>query len=193
MEELYNTYHSYEPSDRCWLDGTYFNPVFDEYHGLVTEPLIVELTPKGNLVTGPKHFNIPENVFGLIRVKIRISRLGKDSIMRHSNLVILDQKEKEVLRFEPLLDHEYNDKINDELEKYFKRFLPEYTYVEIDNHPQKYDEMCPDKGMCVAYVIKAALMFAMNTVYMEEEEMSTEESLDDIKRFAAAVEHIFNL
>lgn len=193
MEKLYKTYHLYEPSDRCWLNGNYFNPVFNEYNGLITEPLIVELTPEGNLVTGPKDFNIPENVFGLLRVKIRIIKSQKDSIMRHSNLIILDQKTKEVLRFEPLLEHLYYNKINEELEKYFKRFLPEYKYVEINNHPQIYDETCPNKGMCVAYVIKAALMFAMNTVYLEEEEMSTEESLDDIKRFAAAVEDIFNL
>ena len=197
MKVLFETYHKYEPSKRCWLDGDYFNVVFREYQGLITEPLIIEIFPKGDTFEGPKDLNIAKSwkrgVHGLIRVKIRIKESGSKNIMRHSNLLVIDQDRREALRFEPMLEHVYHDEINEVMKKYVEEFLPGYTFVEIENHPQTYDTTCEDKGMCVAYVIKAALMFAMNVDDHSDEEMTAEESLDDIKRFASAVEALFEL
>ncbi len=195
MQKLFDTYHSYEPSQRCWLDGDYFNVVFEEYDGLIHEPITVEITSKGNNVSGPEEFDLPPNAFGLVRVKIVIKDKSDSKttrVIRHSNLLVIDQDRKEALRFEPMFENRYDRIINTELEKYVHEFLPEYTFVEIENHPQKFDRMCEDKGMCVAYVIKAALMYVMGVADLSDDEDSTEESLDDIKRFASAVETIFD-
>lgn len=77
----------------------------------------------------------------------------------HSNLIYIDTKKKEVVRFEPLFDEYYTDPINTMMAKYFKDLLPQYSFRMLKEHPQlPSTDSCPSKGMCAAYVLKKAMM-----------------------------------
>lgn len=98
----------------------------------------------------------------LIRVIIVVEHEGEGEHIyksRHSNLLIIDSNEKTVRRFEPLSSHMFHGAINDALKAYFRGKLPDYDYSELPVHPQPNVTKgeCEGKGMCVAYVIKAAL------------------------------------
>lgn len=223
MEELYETYHRYDPSDRCWLDGQYFKAVFADYPGFTNDPLIINLDGRGS-ISGPTHFDLNPRYVTLVRVKIRGNGDGgrnqkngdssnSPNTIKHSNLIIIDSSKREIYRFEPMLEHRYYNEIHNLLKSHMAKVLPDYRFVELSNHPQTYDEACSDQGMCVAYTIKAGVLFALGVEGMADggggrggkggdESPSPSSSPNnsprepnhvDIKRFAAAVEHIFSV
>ena len=92
-------------------------------------------------------------------------------------------------RFEPLSDEhlpaELNDLINEILEDYLGPLGMELFVF--DAHPQ---QTCSNKGLCVAYMIKAGVIATLHP----EANISAEFGLDaeeDIKRFATAVEALY--
>lgn len=215
MEQLLENYSQYTPSGRCYLDGRYFNEVLKGYTGLVTKPLRViisinkKVEKKEDSYEWEQEFSI--NTDGtaiplklksgdpeLVRVIIQIDRKyqsQKDSRplkSRHSNLMIIDADAKRVMRFEPLKSHKYKNILNEFFERYFKIFLPDYEYMEIDLHPQSIredDVECKDKGMCVAYVTKLAVLVALD----KEPEFPSDsnDAEKDIRKFSAAIEDQF--
>lgn len=215
MEQLLENYSKYKPSDRCYLDGRYFNKVLDGYVGLVSKPMRVIISINKKSETKKESYEweqefsidtdgtaIPVRLNPgdpeLVRVIVEINRKyqsQKDSRSlksRHSNLIIIDADAKRIMRFEPLKSHKYKNILNEFFERYFKRFLPDYEYLEIELHPQsiKEDDVeCKDKGMCVAYVTKLAVLVALD----KEPEFPSDpdEAEKDIKRFSAAIEDQF--
>ena len=124
----------------------------------------------------------------LIRViiKVRQKKMKGEKVKaahKHSNLVIVDSKDKKIYRFEPLDSFKYNDQVNDALKVYFNTALTDFEYSEIDVHPQK---LVQQKHVChvtsAAYVIKAGVMYVlgMDIAFPSEE---------DSERFASALHH----
>lgn len=194
IRRLDEKYLSYEPSERCWLDGKYIWSVLGAYQGMVQDPIEITLSEHKANISGPlctycmskldpKIVKYPL----LLRVKLDIrppKHIFSDH-MRHSNLLILDFDKGEALRFEPIDDHDFTDVVDSLLEKYVEKIAPSLRYRLLEIHPQpEEDEDCPSKGMCVAYVVKAGI-----DVVMGREIQNI--SLEDIKRFSAAVEDIY--
>lgn len=100
--------------------------------------------------------------FRLIKLLIDISDDKESNVGAvHSNLIIIDTKTKEILRFEPMFDENFTDPINTVLKNYFAEpsVLPDYSYRMLYEHPQlPSTDSCPSKGMCAAYVLKKAMM-----------------------------------
>lgn len=194
IRELDEVYLSYEPSERCWLDGDYVWKVLKGYPGTLEEPLFVTLKEEESNAKGPICKECLEKSGAtnsryplLIRVKIAIYPPGDflEGPMRHSNLLILDFKKGVAFRFEPVDDHGFTAQVSELLEKYVAKVAPSLKFQLLDIHPQpEEDKDCPDQGMCVAYVVKAGLDIAMGRNVEKV-------SLEDIKRFSTAVENLF--
>lgn len=213
MEQLLESYSKYKPSDRCYLDGRYFNKVLNGYSGLVSKPLnvIISINKKvessresyeweqefsidtdGKAIPIKLNTNEPELVRVIIEINRKYQKRDQPMKSRHSNLIIIDAHGKRVMRFEPLKSHKYKNILNEFFERYFKKFLPDYEYMEIDLHPQiiKEDDVeCKNKGMCVAYVTKLAVIVALD----KEPDFSnnSDEAEKNIKKFSAAIEDQF--
>ena len=180
MAKLLASYKSYKPSDRCWLDGGYFNEVFADYEGLVEDQIVISIDSdlEGSLESIPNEFNLDSN--RIVRVIIDVDY--GDFSAKHSNLIIIEPSTQSVYLFEPVSETLFHAIIRDHLLQYLADITPNYHLIDLDVHPEVYDRECASKGMCVAYVIKAALMFVLN------KEISFSEDPNDIKRFAAAIE-----
>jgi hypothetical protein len=182
-------------SKKCALDGRYFWKVLAPYDGLVQSELYLRIN-QGDLVDdeedGPVRdfeskvfFDTDELAatkgapvrYRLIKAIMDISDdAASNTGSVHSNLIYIDTKTKEIVRFEPMFDDYYTEPINTMLEEYFKGILPEYSYRMLDEHPQlPTTDSCPSKGMCAAYVLKKAMMVVtgndrpLNGDPMEEE------------------------
>lgn len=220
METLIKNYKEYDPSENCFLDGRYFNKVLSGYPGLVSKPLVVHIKTGDKDKTEldgyewerpftidadqtPIPLRLKDDDPELIRVIIEAERTdpnhkhkdpNKPKKTRHSNLIIIDSHDKKIMRFEPLMSHKYKNILNEFLERFFLRYLPDYKYMEIDLHPQSIDKdddniECKNKGMCVAYVTKLAVLVALDMDPMFP--VDVEDAEDDIKKFAAAIEDQF--
>jgi hypothetical protein len=208
MEELLDTYKDYDPSDRCYLDGRYFNEVLANYEGLVRTPLVIHIQEHPRREhkvfkhhqhfeihekSGPEHLHLKANIPELVRVIIEVDRFKEDEdgdvvehVIRHSSLLIFDAMEKKVYRFDPMKNYKYHDIIGEYLQAYVDHHTDDYDFEEFDHHPEHVDKKCKDKGMCVAFVIKAAVMYALG------DDLHFSKDTDDIKRFAAAVEDLYS-
>jgi hypothetical protein len=183
LKKLDETFRSYQPSERCWLDGDYIWTVWREYPGTIEEPLLLNLTPEHGKVYGMVRIE-RKPVPVLVRVKIDV--VTEEGVnFKHSNLLVFDFSRREAYRFEPVDDHEFGDEINLLLQDYVKKVDNNLRYRELPQHPQpNIDQECPSKGMCVAYVLKAGVDIALGR---DVEVLSGQE----IKRFAQAVESLF--
>jgi hypothetical protein len=194
LQRLDETYLSFAPSDRCWLNGDYIWKVLSEYPGTLEEPILLTIEEEGGHITGPlcRSCLSQRGSEGLrypllIRVKLVIETPDPypEAYMRHSNLLVLDFERRMAMRFEPIDEHVYTEEVNRLLSRYVQKIAPSLQYGVFDVHPQpEEDEDCPSKGMCVAYVVKAGLDIAMGRDVQDI-------SLEDIKRFSKAVEQLY--
>lgn len=153
-------------------------------------PFTMYLTFNGNDLAKTKGVDAR---YRLIKLLIDISD-DPDAVRGtiHSNLIIIDTKRKMVKRFEPLFDPRYTFPIDRELEAFFAKNLPEYSYHMCDYHPQKaVSQICPSQGMCAAFVLKKAMCVvtgqrARKFKSRTTDDMDQEE--DKILRFADAIE-----
>ena len=211
MQDLLATYQDYEPSDKCYLDARFIGTVLREYPGFHHEPVKVHVHEfkaedydeehvkqqfHAKVVAKRIDLSLDEEVPELLRVIIKIKRKDDPHDItptrsKHSNLVIIDHRAKAIYRFEPLFSFKFNDVVNDALELFFATALEGYTFTELDNHPQRLETArCKGKGMCVAYVIKAAVQFALGQE-IDFVAPGTPAGNDDINRFASAVEALY--
>jgi hypothetical protein len=168
MEQLTTLLNTYTEN---YLDGGYFNIVLSEYEGLIDKPLHIHISeyedeePKvkiyGDLlnredISLPLDSQLPL----LIRVIIRVKNEERQLISRHSNLIIIDSNKKRVYRFEPMYSDKYRKQVNHTLKNYFTRYLPDYKYKEMKIHSEGII-LRGKGGMCVTYVIKAAVLYLL--------------------------------
>uniref|UniRef100_A0A6C0CG94 Uncharacterized protein n=1 Tax=viral metagenome TaxID=1070528 RepID=A0A6C0CG94_9ZZZZ len=191
LSKLDDTFRSYEPSARCWLDGDYIWTVLREHSGMLKEPILLNITHEHGHISGP--------LFGLNQVRAKSSPLlirikidivtSSDFRFKHSNLLAVYLSEGKTVRFEPVEEHEFTDEINELLAEYVDKLSKtlgiNLSYSELSKHPQpNVDGECPNQGMCVAYVVKAGVDLALGR---KVETLSSQ----DIKRFASAVEDLY--
>jgi len=171
-----------------YLDGRYFNIILGKYDAVSTRPIIVKMKTTGtetNMDRISIDINRPvvlfrvivelyeqNNIRGVIRHKIA---------SRHSNLLIIDNINRTISRFEPLIENVYSPNINNALIDQFRYRLPQHQYEEIDAHPQPVNS----NGLCVAYVLKYAFYLVMGQPVIFEGE-------SDIIKFALYVNKLYS-
>jgi hypothetical protein len=212
LEKFWEKYKDYDQqSDKCYLDGRYFFKTlfpfdglcFDEFYMQVHHgvPVEVDTGCKGrtldvNISFDPEMLQLAEGPLRLVKMIIAgTTETNENKGTLHCNLLYFDYNRKEIVRFEPILDEQYTPYINKKLKEYFNEEMPDFTFRMMNCHPQLMrSDRCPSRGMCMAYVLKLAMILATNTDddfivhevcpfvydYNEEEER--------ILRFASAIE-----
>lgn len=209
METLLKTYRDYKPSERCYLDARAITTVLSEFPGFLPEVVKIHLHEFAEVDEDDEHVRQEFHAtlksktiqFGsevdMLRVVIKVKthetttreepHIRVKATTKHSNLLIVDHTRKEIYRFEPLMSFKFNDIVNDVLVSALEDVLPDYAFIELDNHPQQLDsKKCKGRGMCVAYVLKAGVQYALG-----QEISFPADSDDDINRFASAVEALY--
>ena len=176
-------YVNYPITRSCYLDGRYFNKVFANYPGLVTEPLEIniygnEKAPKYTVKMSSAKIN--NRYPGLLRVIITTPS------SRHSNLLILDYDNQKIYRYEPLgTSAPYYREVNKIVEQYMDQYM-DFTLYNLDfgvNNAKNPNCMAKDHGFCVAYVIKFGYDYLRNRQF----------NPDNILKFASRVENTYGL
>jgi len=188
-EQLSSFFEKYKDhkrmSDKCALDGRYFYKALAPYKGLVPSEMYIRINLGGQVeVSMPEgqsgqEFWMGQPVFDLAELAATKSedKLPRYRLIKlivdisddpasnlgsvHSNLIYIDtwEDEKKIVRFEPMTPTEYTEPINKVLKAYFKKLLPDYKFMMLEEHPQlPITDACPSKGMCAAYVLKKAMM-----------------------------------
>ncbi len=169
-------------TESCYLPGNYFNKVFENYPGLIREPLEIRLVKRRNAVKKYVHMkvsNINTTMPGLLRVTIEADNL------RHSNLLILDYENGIVHRFEPLgKSAPYFAEVNDLIEDYLNAFFNlELEVIDADfSGVLCKNDKCDNSGFCVAYTILYAYCFINKR---------GEIPCEDIRKFASMIEDTY--
>lgn len=158
MERL-DSYVLSKNTDKCYLDGRYFNLVLSEYSGLLTNPMIITIRKRAEekIYINMAQSNVDTSKVGLLKLIIDLPD------HKHTNLLLLDYQNKRAYRFEPL-GHEgpYFQKINELVEEYLDFFLNmdlEVINVPIDEALDVKNPKCKMSGFCNAYVIMYAYAF----------------------------------
>ena len=134
-----------------YLDGRYFNIVL-KHPSVLFEPIIIKINDTYAIAKNyPLLINFTRNPIIYCRIIIEVEIENK-LVGRHSNLLIVDNINKIMYRFEPTMNVIYNDVINSVLMDLFKSYVG-YKYQELPLHPQNHDKF---NGYCVAYVIMYA-------------------------------------
>lgn len=150
----------------CYLDGRYFNLVFQNYPGLLPNPLHVKISEsyirsgkkadkKERVEVNMLETDINENYPGLLRLVITTPKT------KHTNLLILDYANGVAYRFEPLGENgPYFHKINDLVHSYLSQFFDvdlEVLDVDLREFLNERNLNCEKQGLksgfCNAYVI----------------------------------------
>ena len=180
-----DNYKSYPPTKSCYLDGRYFNKVFDKYPGLIREPLNITImrdqeTGQIRYTDQMKQTLINNQYPGLLRVVINTPE------SRHSNLVIIDYQGAKLYRYEPNgTSSPYYNEINRIIEQYMVMYIDFDMYnIDAPAMNQK-NPACIEKGIkngfCVAYVIKYGYDYLNGRQY----------DPSDILRFSSIIEHVY--
>ena len=135
-----------------YLSGSYFNLVFDKEPGLIRQPLVIRISNQNvTVVSKDIRFRVDPNIPVYV-LRIIIELMGSDGklVSRHSNAIIIDSKERKIVKFEPLAGVD-TSKINQVLLSVLRPSFRGYQFIESSAHPQHIDSPI---GLCVAYTIK---------------------------------------
>jgi len=176
-----NQYNLQPPTQSCYLDGRYFNKVFERYPGLVKEPLNIVIVRDKR--TGEMRYEnymtqteINNNYPGLLRVIINTPE------GRHSSLVIIDYKDAKIYRFDPYgRKSPYFEQVNTIIERYLDLYIDFDMYVVENPVYDQKNPKCVSGGFCVAYVIKYAYDYLNGRQFDPTE----------ILRFAGMIENMY--
>ena len=189
LDDLEN-YDGMENTNSCYLDGRYFNLVFKNYPGLLSNPLHIDIRSMGiKSANRNDKKEIPfihmrdNNIESLNTETPGILRLVISSPeTRHSNLLILDYNNEKIYRFEPLgKTAPYYEQVNDLLSSYFTNFFPfdlEVADLEFSEILDEKNPQCKKSGFCVAYNILFAYSYLKQTDF----------DPSDIRKFAKLIE-----
>lgn len=184
-EMILNTNHhqeylKYEDTRNCFLDGRYFNAVFNGYEGHCSEPLYIKIYNNedrnvADVILPETKVNFNHKV--IIRVVVDIK-----GIIRHSCLLMIDpMKENDNSRMVTLFDpvelsrsgvSEIEIEITQMVEmiagliyRYLKVSIPNLRlFIESPIMEKPYSP-CEISGFCNAHVIKRAVDYLLNQEY----------------------------
>lgn len=179
MEPNLANYKQWLP--REYISGSYFNRVFAKEPGLIQKPLILRVegssvSVRNSDISFKRDPQIPVH---LLRVIIEVIANGKVG-SRHSNVIIIDNQKKDIIRFEPLSGLE-GSAVNEAIVKVLGPVFHNYRYYESVAHPQRLDS---SRGLCVAYSIYFAYFYLLQEPIVFEGEYN-------MHRFAMAIKHIY--
>lgn len=182
--DLLLNYEQYPASKSCYLDGRYFNLVFQDYPGLIDQPLHIHIDDNGslNIHLPYMHINPSEDYFGLLRVIVS----SKD--MRHSMLVVFDYANEKAYIYNPDVHHpELNELLVEGITSYLSKFL-DYEYFETAEYEyvEKEQLACTKSGVCNSLTILYALFFIEGLEY-------TNKAVKNARKFMTAVETNYDL
>ena len=171
VDDLSN-YQGLENTESCYLDGRYFNLVFQNYPGLLPHHLHIDIsethvkTPNRNeIVDNSKVFmgdnRMDPNFNGLLRVVIHTPET------MHSNLLIIDYENRKIYRFEPLgKEGPHYEKVTDLIAKNLSHILPfDIEVLDVRIPFDEQNEKCEKSGYCVAYIILYAYAYLKQTTF----------------------------
>lgn len=154
------SYEDYPESDKCYVDGWYFNEVLDDVEGICLnkgQPVTIKLTPHSNTITFPIWDISTENL-AVSRVVIEDAR-GKYQ-RRHTNSIVIDNINQEVYRLDPLEDTamnpEHQMKIDSLMRKVYDSLgVGDYEMKSLTRNFRKPAKPlgCDQYGYCVAEAI----------------------------------------
>ena len=181
--DLLLNYNQYSPSKSCYLDGRYFNLVFQDYPGLIETPLYIHIDEgELNIMLPYMKIDSSADYFGLLRVVVTTPNI------RHSLVVIFDHENQKAYIYNPDVHHpEFNDLLVDGITAYLSKFLDyEYFSTAEFKYVEKEQLKCEKNGVCNALTIMYALFFIEGLEY-------TNRAVNDARKFMTAVETNYDL
>ena len=187
-----------------YLDGRYFEKVFSNYPGRFTKvyninlyvdetsgkvfadtDLFSDINEDKSVAMNPAGIYFARLVLNLFKTTAvdsmsfeQVINSGSTQLVsRHSNVLVINDKSRKVLRFEPLAEMPYDDVVNEVITRRL-RAIPRfsgYSYEEVDIHPQNPGS---NIGICVAYAIK----FVLNYIGNKRQVFGTEQDMLDFSR-----------
>ena len=188
-------YKNESDSNSCYLDGRYFNLVFQDYPGLIIHPLFIDINDKITVQMIDTTFNIKYT--NLLRVIITTKEI------RHALLVIINHMDKIVFIYDPDVHQnlELHTLVVDEIKTFLSHKLTYHKkYDELTSNQHLYYQYkdiitspiytnqhdCTKYGLCNALVIK----YAYNVL---NDKHLTKNDVLYIKKFMNAIEKHFKL
>ena len=172
-----DNWESMHATKNCYLDGGYFNKVFEKYPGLLTNVLHIKYKENN------KYINMLQSNISSRKIKLPLLLrvIIETEKSKHSNLLILDLPNRKVYRFEPLgksapYFHDTSLLISNYLSEFFDFTLEIIDTTETldttETIKTKYlDErnpVCYKSGFCVAYCILYAYCFLNQVPFRPE-------------------------
>ena len=177
-------YKQYNESQSCYLDGRYFNMVFQDYPGLIPNPLYIHITDDKQISIHMANSICFKEHMSLIRVIITTSHI------RHAMLVILDHDNGLAWIYDPDLQQkpdELHKIVIDAIINYLQQFV-NYEFILVDTNTKKsnYKAGCPQSGNCHALIIK----YAQNLL---DDKKFTQQDVSSIRKYMSAIEENYTL
>ena len=186
--KILDNYLNLKDTTSCYLDGRYFSKVFQNYPGLISQPLTINIRYSNRDKDVKYHIDMKESSIntkypGLVRLIIKTPN------SRHSNLLILDYENEKVYRFEPLgTDAPYFDQVNKIVQEYLSYFFDfdlEVIDIDLNLYLDEKNMSCARRGektgFCTAYII----LYAYAYLHGKEFDPSY------IKKFATKIEETY--
>lgn len=176
--------NAYPESDKCYLDGRYFNAVLSDYEGLCTNPIIFELDelPTENEPEGKYHISMETSKLKLAYPSlIRVILISKTT--RHSMLIIMNHHDKHIYLYDPnsLGQPEVNNFVALHLKRYIRSDYPyEFSQIVFSSPPVMDQPGCKKFGFCNALVLNLAVNLVRGLDF-------TEKDIKNVKRFMSYV------
>lgn len=154
------SYSDYPESEKCYLDGWYFNQVLGDVEGVSLnkdQPILIKLTPHSQSVSFPK-WDIWSHNLAISRVVIEDHK--QKYRRRHTNSIVIDHEKQEIYRLEPVEEAAQNSSHQMRIDMEMKKV---YDLLDIGNYrsvllsrrfktPAK-PLGCDQYGYCVAEAI----------------------------------------
>ena len=190
MQNLLETYKSYNPLKVCFLDSTYVDEILSEYPGYSKTFIQCDLD-EGNIKfeTNALKLDTQSKIDLIVRLRIKMYNPESDDYSYHINILIFDMLKQTITHFEPLETYDLGIVISEALRSRFSYTLPGFKFNTLSFHPQKeMDDECKNMGLCVAHVIK----FVICHLYCSQNLLKVRNyDYDDIYRFCAAIMDLY--
>lgn len=173
-------YKGYPPTSSCYLDGRYFNMLFNFYPGLIKAPLVINLKEyvDNQNETKIQYTAIMESApvrsefVNILRIIINTPN------SRHSNVALIDFNNRKIYWFDPI-PNRYSPAIKEVLDHYLHEYIDfDIVPVNINISPET-TPGCEKSGFCLAYSTKYVYDWLTNGDF----------DMSDIRKFAFAIEH----
>jgi hypothetical protein len=163
-------YKTYPESNDCYLDGRYFDLIYQDYPGLIETQLTIRINSNG-YESILDDFEFRNHEINILRVII------ETDTSRHSGVVIIGI-------FDEVIQGYYFDNlgmIEEKISKIIETLLNIKIHPLVINHNDEKNPDCNKSGYCIAYCIKYVYDYLLDRDFDPSE----------IRRFASCVQSKF--